>query len=172
MASDVGRFTKDLERSEEFCRNKKPDITANTAKHLCQRVEMKLPHCKVMQLSHGEPSDGRAGRGFTCQQAQQSDLKRGLPRHADTPLRKHQRCSANAPFAWSPTSLHRPARGTREGANSPAPGLLLSSRTPGTPARGHGLCPELHILLNVPKLQPLTSHKPVTAVPLDCLIRV
>lgn len=62
MASDVGRCTKDLGRSEDFCRNEKPDTTANTAKHLYQRVEMKLLRCKAMPLSHGEPSDGRAGR--------------------------------------------------------------------------------------------------------------
>lgn len=90
MTSDVGRFTKDLERSEEFCRKEKSDIIANTAKHVYQRVQMQLPHCKVMQLSHREPSAGREGRGFTCRQAQQSDLKRGLLMHADTHLQKHR----------------------------------------------------------------------------------
>lgn len=139
MEADSARTWKGQQNSVE-----------NTGKHLCRRVEMQLPHCKAMQLSRGEPSGGREGRGFTCQQAQQLDLKRGLLMHTDAPLQKHQRCHANAPFTQSPTSPRRPVPGTCEGANSPAPTLLLSSRIPGTLARG----PELHILLNVPKLQP------------------
>lgn len=47
----------------------------------------------------------------------------------------------------APTSLHRLVRGSWEGANCPAPGLLLSSRTPGTQ-------PQHHVLLTVPKSQP------------------
>lgn len=53
MASDVGRFTRGVERSEGFCGKAKRDVTASTAKHLCQRLEVKLPQCKVMRLSQG-----------------------------------------------------------------------------------------------------------------------
>jgi len=84
MAPRAGRFTKDLEKSEEFYRKEKPDVITNTAKRLYQRAAVELPHCEAMQLSHGQPSDSREGRGFTCQQVQQPDLKQGSLMHADT----------------------------------------------------------------------------------------
>lgn len=43
VASYVGSFTKDLERLEEFCREEKLCIIANTAKHLSQILGCNYP---------------------------------------------------------------------------------------------------------------------------------